>query len=78
MKIIFLETREKMENFDIKYVIFREELYLLWFIDLKINNNKNLKMKTLAKIMKLNNLVTSKYYNLHMNGKLTIRGFQRD
>ena len=28
MKIIFLETREKMENFDIKFVIFREELNL--------------------------------------------------
>ena len=31
MKIIFLETREKKENFDIKIVIFREELDLLWF-----------------------------------------------
>ena len=29
MKIIFSETREKMENFDIKYVIFRKELDLL-------------------------------------------------
>ena len=29
MKIIFSKTREKMENFDIKYVIFREELDLL-------------------------------------------------
>ena len=31
MKIIFLETREKEENFDIKIVIFREELVLLLF-----------------------------------------------
>ena len=31
MKIIFLETREKEENFDIKIVIFREELALLLF-----------------------------------------------
>ena len=29
MKTIFLEIREKEENFDIKIVIFREELYLL-------------------------------------------------
>ena len=29
MKTIFLETREKNENFDIKFVIFREELDLL-------------------------------------------------
>ena len=27
------ETREKIENFDIKYVIFREEWDLLWFIE---------------------------------------------
>ena len=33
MKIIFLETREKNENFDIKIVIFREKLGLLWFIE---------------------------------------------
>ena len=33
MKIILLETREKMENVDIQYVIFREELDLLWFIE---------------------------------------------
>ena len=32
-KIIFSETTEKEENFDIKYVIFREELDLLWFIE---------------------------------------------
>ena len=29
MKIIYSETREKMENFDIKYVIFGEEFDLL-------------------------------------------------
>ena len=29
MKIIFSETRDKEENFDTKYVIFREELDLL-------------------------------------------------
>ena len=29
MKIIFLETREKNENFGIKIMIFREELDLL-------------------------------------------------
>ena len=29
MKIIFLETREKEEIFDIKIVIFREVLHLL-------------------------------------------------
>ena len=29
MKILFLETKEKEENFDIKIVIFREELDLL-------------------------------------------------
>ena len=29
MKIIFLETREKEENFDIKIVIFRAQLDLL-------------------------------------------------
>ena len=29
MKIIFLETREKNEKFDIKIMIFREELDLL-------------------------------------------------
>ena len=29
MKIIFLETREKDENFDIKIVIFRAQLDLL-------------------------------------------------
>ena len=28
-KIIYSETREKMENFDIKYMIFGEELDLL-------------------------------------------------
>ena len=28
MKIIFLQTREKKENFDIKIMIFREELDL--------------------------------------------------
>ena len=32
-KIIYSETREKMENFDVKYVIFIEELDLLWFIE---------------------------------------------
>ena len=31
MKIIFLETREKEENFDIKVVIFLAQLDLLWF-----------------------------------------------
>ena len=29
MKIIYSETREKMENFDLKFVIFQEELDLL-------------------------------------------------
>ena len=29
MKIIFSETREKMENFDIKFLIYREELDLV-------------------------------------------------
>ena len=29
MKIIFLETREKIKNFDIKFMIFREDLDLL-------------------------------------------------
>ena len=29
MKVIFSETTEKIENFDIKYVIFGEELDLL-------------------------------------------------
>ena len=29
MKIIYSETREKIENFDIKCVIFRKELDLL-------------------------------------------------
>ena len=29
LKIIFSETREKIENFNIKYVVFREELDLL-------------------------------------------------
>ena len=33
MKIIFTKTIEKMENFDIKYVIFWEELDLLWIIE---------------------------------------------
>ena len=33
MKIIYSETREKIENFDIKFVIFSEELDLLWFIE---------------------------------------------
>ena len=33
MKIIYSETREKMKNFNIKYVIFGEELNLLWFIE---------------------------------------------
>ena len=28
-KIIFLENREKMKNFDIKFMIFRQELDLL-------------------------------------------------
>ena len=32
MKIIYLETREKIENFDIEFVIFKEEFDLLWFI----------------------------------------------
>ena len=30
-KIIFLETGEKEENFDIKILIFREQLDLVWF-----------------------------------------------
>ena len=29
MKIIFLENREKMKNFDVKFMIFRQELDLL-------------------------------------------------
>ena len=29
MKIIYLETREKEENFDVKIVFFREELDLV-------------------------------------------------
>ena len=33
MKIKYSETREKMENFDIKFMIFIEELDLLWFIE---------------------------------------------
>ena len=33
MKINYSKTREKMENFDIKYMIFREELDLLWLIE---------------------------------------------
>ena len=33
MKIKFSKTRQKEDNFDIKYVIFREELDLLWFIE---------------------------------------------
>ena len=32
-EIIFSETREKEKNCDIKYVIFKEELDLLWFIE---------------------------------------------
>ena len=33
MKIIYIETREKMEIIDIKFVIFWEELDLLWIIE---------------------------------------------
>ena len=29
----YLKTREKMENFDIRFVIFTQELDLLWFIE---------------------------------------------
>ena len=29
MKIICIETREKMENFDVKFVVFRQKLDLL-------------------------------------------------
>ena len=29
MNFIYSETKEKMKNFDIKYIIFREELDLL-------------------------------------------------
>ena len=33
MKIIYLETIEKMEIIDIYFVIFQEELDLLWIIE---------------------------------------------
>ena len=33
MKSIFSETREKEENLDLKYVIFREELDFLLFTE---------------------------------------------
>ena len=35
MKIIFLETSEKEENFDINIVIFRAQLDLMWIF--KVN-----------------------------------------
>ena len=39
MKIIYLETREKIEFIDIKFVIFREEMDLLWIIENQSSEN---------------------------------------
>ena len=77
MKIRFSQTREKIENSDIKYVIFPEDIWIYYNL-LKINNEKNPKMKILVKIMKMTNQMISKSRNSHMNTKLTIRGFERD
>ena len=49
MKIIFLETIEKEENFLVKIVIFRAQLDLLWFF--KVNGPKITKIKVLVKIL---------------------------
>ena len=75
MKIIYSETTEKIENFDVKYVTLEKNW--IYYDLLKISNQKNPKMNTSVKIMKLTNQMISKYYN-HMNRKLMIRGSQRD
>ena len=65
-----------MENFDLKYVVFIEDLI---HCDLfKINNQKNHQTNTSVKIMKFSNQMISKSYNSHMNTNHTITGFQRD
>ena len=48
IKIIFLETREKEENFDLNIVIFRAQLDLLWFF--KSQWIENTKIKVSVKI----------------------------
>ena len=47
-QLIFLVTREKEKNFDIKIVIFRALLDLLWFF--KVNRHKITKLKVWVKL----------------------------
>ena len=52
-KIILSETRQKMENFDLKYYNLKKNW--IYYDLLKINNQKNPKMKISVKIMKFTN-----------------------
>ena len=59
MKIIYSETREKMENFDKSFVIFQKNC--IYYDLLKIKDQKNPKMNTSVKIIKLTNQMRFKY-----------------
>ena len=73
--MIFLESREKKVNFDIKIVIFRAQLDLLWF--LKFNGQKITKIKVSVKIFYLTSQMISKSDKSLMHRKITIRRLQR-
>ena len=65
-----------METFDIKFVIFRQELVFYDFS--KISQHKIPEIKISVKIIKLTNQMISKSSNSHMNRNLLIRGLQRN
>ena len=62
MKIIYLETIEKMEFIDIYFVIFGYEW--IYYELLKINYKKIPEINTSEEIFKLNDQMKSKSYNL--------------
>ena len=74
-KIIFLETREKEKNFDIKIVIFREQLDLLWLS--KSKDRKSPKLGVSVKILQLTCQTVSKSNKSPMHIRLMIRGLKR-
>ena len=74
MKIIFLETKEKEENFDVKIWFLEKNLIYCDFS--KINRHKVIAMKVSVKILKLTYQMISKSRKSPMHRNITIREIQ--
>ena len=73
MKIIYLETRDKMEFINIEFVFFEKKW--IYYELLKIKDQKIPEINTSKEIFKLTSQMISKSCNLYINGKIRTREF---